>query len=87
MTHELVKYVYGRGPKYTAFCLTPMGNGRKTKGGRMPIDNRRSRHFQTPEAAQAWLRSTGRKPSNPDWCPLKDTAVLGTVPQYEVTTQ
>ena len=85
MTFELIKYVYGLGPRrYTAFCLTPRletPQVRKINGKEVRFTNRgpnsmQAKHFQTPEAAQAWLRSTKAKLLNPDWSLLQGTAIL-----------
>lgn len=69
--YELVKYRYGLKPHTsTAFSLVPVAaNGKR--------DRRHTRHFQTPEAAKAYLGSIGAEIVDADWAELPGTAIAG----------
>jgi hypothetical protein len=65
--YELIKYLYGIKPRYTAFCLTPktepkqikLPNGTIITYTNKGISSYEARHFQTPEYAQEWARLSG----------------------------
>lgn len=68
--YELVKYKYGLKPNvFTAFGLVQvMANGKQ--------DRRYTRHFQTPEAAKAYLGSIHAEIVDADWAELPGTGIL-----------
>lgn len=82
--YELVKYRYGVGPKYTAFCLTPSLSKPKVveRFGKVLVltnlgsKSRYSRHFQTKEAAMAWCKSNDVEIISPCWSVLTGTTIL-----------
>lgn len=69
--YELVKYKYGLKPHTsTAFSLVPVAaNGKHNR--------RHTRHFQTPEAARAYLGSIGAEIVDADWAELPGTGIAG----------
>lgn len=85
MTYELLKYRYGNRGDYTAFCLTPALKQPKAEfrfGKERVYTNEgsyssRCRHFQTPQAAAAWMASIRGQLLNPDWTPIQGTGIYG----------
>lgn len=83
MTLELVKYPYGKVVRYTAFCLTPKFERPRTviRGGKsFKVTNKgpsshAAKHFETPSGVLGYLRSSGHKVLNLDFCPLPGTAI------------
>jgi hypothetical protein len=81
--YTLIRYKYGVGGRYTAFCLTPSLNAPKTVerfGKTFEITSKgtkssNARHFQTPEAAQTWLDTNQAETIAPCWLPLSGTII------------
>jgi hypothetical protein len=88
MIYELVKYRYGRGPFYTAFCLTPAVEPQVVSmGGRQfTVTNRgshhkRARHFQSPRSAHEWAAANEVEIVGADWTPLEGAGVWPSLEQ------
>lgn len=81
--YSLVRYKYGVGGRYTAFCLTPSFDsirrvvrfGKTIEISHNGIKSRLARHFQTPEAAQAWLDKHQAETIAPCWERLPGTGI------------
>lgn len=79
--YSLVKYRYGVGGKYTAFCLTPSLDapisverfGKTLKITHKGSKSSLARHFQRKEAAEAWARHNQAEIMAPDWSVLPGT--------------
>jgi hypothetical protein len=66
MQFELVKYKYGKGPAYTAFCVAAGQANKKHRG-------QGGSHFQRSETAREYLDTIGQDASIYDWSILPGT--------------
>lgn len=81
--YQLVKYKYGVGPRYTAFCLTPNLSRVRTveRFGKIiemtheGAKSSRSRHFQSRNSAEAYARDRDIEIISPDWSVLSGTRI------------
>lgn len=78
---ELVRYKYGTGGRYTAFCLTPkyevpitrIFNGKELTSTNEGASSLRAGHFQSPDSAWNWANRQNIEISGWNPSPLEGT--------------